>query len=131
MSTKRVALVVDDEPDVRAYLGAVLEDNGFEVTMAEDGLKGFEAAMTLKPDLITLDVSMPDQSGVRTYRQLKNDETLKNIPVFIITGFSDKMRIYLKKLAGFPFPEAFINKPINPAELRKIITEHFGEQPSA
>lgn len=125
MAKKRVALVVDDEPDVRAYLGAVLEDNGFEVAMAENGIQGFERAASLRPDLITLDVSMPDQSGVRTYRQLKTDEALKGIPVFIITGFSDKMRTYLKKLAGFPFPEAFINKPVSPAELRKIITEYF------
>lgn len=128
MADKRVALVVDDEPDVRAYLGAVLEDNGFEVAMAENGIQGFERAAALRPDLITLDVSMPDQSGVRTYRQLKTDEALKAIPVFIITGFSDKMRTYLKKLAGFPFPEAFINKPVSPAELRKIITEYFADK---
>lgn len=128
MTKKRVALVVDDEPDVRAYLGAVLEDNGFEVAMAENGIQGYEEAASLKPDLITLDVSMPDQSGVRTYRQLKTDEALKHIPVFIITGFSDKMRIYLKKLAGFPFPEAFINKPVSPAELRKILTEYFADK---
>lgn len=125
MTKKRVALVVDDEPDIRAYLGAVLEDSGFEVAMAVDGLEGFNKAAELKPDLITLDVSMPDQSGVRTYRQLKTDDTLKGIPVFIITGFSDKMRTYLKKLAGFPFPEAFINKPVNPSELRKILAEFF------
>lgn len=125
MDKQKVALVVDDEADIRSYLGAVLEDSGFVVHMAEDGLKGMEEARRLKPDLITLDISMPDQSGVRTYRQLKTDEALKHIPVFIITGFSDKMRIFLKKLAGFPFPEAFINKPINPAELRKIITEHM------
>ena len=125
MDKKRVALVVDDESDIRAYLGAVLEDSGFEVKTAEDGLQGFELAASLKPDLITLDISMPDQSGVRTYRQLKTDQALKSIPVFIITGYSDKMRTFLRKLAGFPFPEAFINKPVNPAELRKVINEHF------
>ena len=125
MDKKRVALVVDDESDIRAYLGAVLEDSGFEVRTAEDGLQGFELASSLKPDLITLDISMPDQSGVRTYRQLKTDQELKGIPVFIITGYSDKMRTFLRKLAGFPFPEAFINKPVNPAELRKVINEHF------
>ncbi len=128
MRERKLALVVDDESDIRAYLSAVLEDSGFEVATAEDGLKGFASAAELKPDLITLDVSMPDQSGVRTYRQLKTDETLKHIPVFIITGFSDKMRTYLKKLSGFPFPEAFINKPINPAELRKIIAEYFADK---
>ena len=88
-------------------------------------MQGFELAASLKPDLITLDISMPDQSGVRTYRQLKTDQAHKSIPVFIITGYSDKMRTFLRKLVGFPFPEAFINKPVNPAELRKVINEHF------
>ena len=128
MQTNRVALVVDDESDIRAYLAAVLEDSGFDVQTAENGLQGFELAASLKPDLITLDISMPDQSGVRTYRQLKTNEELKHIPVFIITGYSDKMRTFLRKLAGFPFPEAFINKPVNPAELRKVITEQFNQE---
>lgn len=121
MEKKKKALVVDDEADVRAYLGALLEDSGFEVSMAEDGLQGIEVARNEKPDIITLDISMPDQSGVRTYRQLKTDDALKHIPVIIITGFSDKMRTYLKKLAGFPFPEGFMNKPIDPEELQKMI----------
>jgi len=120
MAKKKRALVVDDEADVRAYLGALLEDIGFEVLTAEDGVRGVEAARKEKPDLITLDISMPEQSGVRTYRQLKTEDDLKNIPVCIITGFSEKMSTYLKKLAGFPFPEGFLNKPIDPEELKKL-----------
>ncbi|MCL1986078.1 MAG: response regulator [Betaproteobacteria bacterium] len=123
MAKKKRALVVDDEADVRAYLGALLEDIGFEVLMAEDGARGIEAARKERPDLITLDVSMPEQSGVRTYRQLKTDDSLKEIPVVIITGFSEKMSTYLKKLSGFPFPAGFVNKPIEPAELKKLIEE--------
>jgi CheY-like chemotaxis protein len=121
MAKKKRALVVDDEADVRAYLGALLEDMGFEVLMAEDGVQGIEAARREMPDLITLDISMPEQSGVRTYRQLKTEESLKHIPVCIITGFSEKMSTYLKKLAGFPFPEGFLNKPIDPEELKKLV----------
>jgi len=120
MAKKKRALVVDDEADVRAYLGALLEDIGFEVLTAEDGVQGIEAARREKPDLITLDISMPEQSGVRTYRQLKTEDSLKHIPVYIITGFSEKMSTYLKKLAGFPFPEGFLNKPIDPEELKKL-----------
>jgi CheY-like chemotaxis protein len=123
MAKKKRALVVDDEADVRAYLGALLEDVGFEVLMAEDGVQGIEVARKEKPDLITLDISMPEQSGVRTYRQLKTEDPLKKIPVIIITGFSEKMSIYLKKLSGFPFPEGFVNKPIEPEELKKLIED--------
>ena len=123
MVKKKRALVVDDEADVRAYLGALLEDIGFEVLMAENGVQGLEAARKEMPDLITLDISMPEQSGVRTYRQLKTEDALKNIPVVIITGFSEKMSTYLKKLAGFPFPEGFVNKPIEPGALKKLIED--------
>ena len=121
MAKKKRALVVDDEADVRVYLGALLEDIGFEVLTAEDGVQGIEAARREKPDLITLDISMPEQSGVRTYRQLKTEDDLKHIPVCIVTGFSEKMSTYLKKLAGFPFPEGFLNKPIDPEELKKLV----------
>jgi len=127
MEKKKVALVVDDEADIRAYLGALLEDSGFEVAVAADGVEGLNKARELKPDLITLDLSMPEESGVRTYRSLKSSAELKDIPVFIITGYSSKMRTYLKKLKGFPFPEAFIDKPVSPSELRKYVVEQFPE----
>ena len=123
MSRKKKILVVDDELDIRVYLGALLEDAGYEVIVADDGLQAMEKAVSEKPDLVTLDISMPEQSGVRTYRQLKTQEDLKDIPVVIITGFSDKMSIYLQKLSGFPFPEGFINKPVEPESFRLMIQD--------
>ena len=128
MSKKPIALVVDDEADIRTYLSALLEDEGFEVVQAANGVECIDKAKEVKPDLITLDLSMPEESGVRSYRTLKGSAELKNIPVFIITGYSSKMRTYLKKLKGFPFPEAFIDKPVSPEELRKYVSEQFQKQ---
>ena len=125
MDKKKVALVVDDEADICTYLSALLEDEGFSVILAGNGVECIEKAKEFKPDLITLDLSMPEESGVRSYRTLKTSEDLKHIPVFIITGYSSKMRTYLKKLKGFPFPEAFIDKPVSPEELRKYVAEQF------
>ncbi len=127
MPEKKRILVVDDEADVRAYLSALFEDAGYAVLTADDGLQALDVTHREKPDLITLDISMPEQSGVRTYRQLKTEEGLKQIPVIIITGFSEKMSIYLKKLSGFPFPEGFVNKPVVPAELTKMVEEIFNK----
>lgn len=127
MAEKKKILVVDDEADVRAYLGALFEDEGYDVLTAEDGLQAMDITRSAKPDLITLDISMPEQSGVRTYRQIKTDDALKHTPVIIITGFSDKMSTYLKKLAGFPFPEGFVNKPVEPAELKKMVADIFAK----
>ena len=69
--TKRTILIVDDEPDVAAYLKAFFEDNGFRAVTAADGKQGFEKATAEHPDLITLDITMPEESGVRMFRDLQ------------------------------------------------------------
>ena len=120
MSLKKKILVVDDEKDVLMYLAAIFQDNGYETVLAEDGIQAFEKAKTEKPDLISLDITMPDQSGVRTYRQYKEDPELKDIPVIIVTAIGDSMRSFLKKLSGFQEPEGFMNKPVDPDELIKM-----------
>jgi CheY-like chemotaxis protein len=123
MSDKKKILVVDDEQDVLIYLTALFQDNGYEVITAKDGVEGFDRAKTEKPDLITLDITMPDQSGVRTYRYYKGNDELMKIPVIIITAIGDSMRSFLKKLSGFPEPEGFMNKPIDEKTLLKMVSD--------
>ena len=123
MSEKKKILIVDDEPDVLDYLTALFQDHGYDTLIAEDGVKGFDLAKSEKPDLITLDITMPDQSGVRTYRYYKGNDELKDIPVIIITGIGDAMRSFLKKLAGFPEPEGFMNKPIDEEKLLEMVKD--------
>ena len=69
-------LVVDDEADAVNYLTALFQDNGYNTVTANDGKAGLEVAKTEKPDLITLDLSMPEESGVRAYRNVKSDPDL-------------------------------------------------------
>ena len=123
MSTKKKILVVDDEQDVLTYLTTLFEDNGYDTVSATDGTQAYDLAKAEKPDLVTLDITMPNQSGVRTYRQYKEDQDLKAVPVIIITAIGDSMRSYLKKLSGFPIPEGFMNKPIDAEELIKMTQE--------
>ncbi|MBA4367312.1 MAG: response regulator [Desulfobacterium sp.] len=127
MSNKKKILVVDDEQDVLIYLTALFQDNGYEVITAKDGVEGFDLAKKEKPDLITLDITMPDQSGVRTYRYYKGNDELKEIPVIIITAIGDSMRSFLKKLSGFPEPEGFMNKPIDEKTLLKMVSDLLGK----
>lgn len=123
MSEKKKILIVDDEQDVLTYLSALFQDHGYETIIAEDGVQGFEQAKRQKPDLITLDITMPGQSGVRTYREYKQDDALKDIPVIIVTAIGDSMRSFLKKLRGFPEPEDFMNKPIDEEKLLKMVSD--------
>jgi DNA-binding response OmpR family regulator len=123
MSEKKKILIVDDEPDVLTYLTALFEDHGYEAITAQDGITGFDLAKSEKPDLITLDITMPDQSGVRTYRYYKGNDELKGIPVIIVTAIGDSMKSFLKKLAGFPEPEGFMNKPIDEDQLIGMVAD--------
>jgi CheY-like chemotaxis protein len=123
MSKKKKILVVEDEEDVLTYLTTLFQDNGYDTVSAVDGVEALERARTEKPDLISLDIAMPDQSGLRTYRQYKKDDELKDIPVIIVTALGDSIRSFLKRLGGFPEPEGFMAKPIDKERLLKMVAD--------
>jgi len=126
-------LVIDDEPDVLTYITSILKKNGYSAVTASDGLEGMEKAKAEKPDLITLDLLMPERTGIKLYRELRKDEELKATPVIMITGiaseashFADfKKFIYERKIPG---PEGFIEKPFKPEDLLRKIKEALGEK---
>lgn len=117
MSEKKKVLVVDDEQDVLIFLTALFEDHGYETVTAKDGVEAWKRVEEEKPDLITLDMTMPEQSGVRTFRDLKAHETYKAIPIVIVTGIGEPMQNFLKRMRNSPQPEGFISKPIDKKEL--------------
>ena len=118
-------LVVDDEPDVTTYFTAVLEENGYETETASNGAAAIEAIRTFKPDLVSLDITMPEQSGVKTYRQLKEGEEFKGIPVLIITGIAKDFKHFISSRKQVPPPDGYLEKPVKPetllAEVKKLI----------
>lgn len=120
--TKKI-LIVDDERDVLTYFEAVFQDNGYDTVSAEDGIEGFERAKSEKPDLIVLDITMPKQSGLKTYRQYKKHPALKNIPVIIVTAVNDSFNVMLDELEEFELPKGIFNKPIDPQALLKVVSE--------
>ncbi len=125
-------LLVDDDPDVLTLNMTVVEENGYIPILAENGEKGLEMAKTEHPDLIILDILMPRQSGIKMYRAIKLDETLKNIPVIILSGIAQQsFQKSQETLAGFsgspvPEPEAYLEKPVSPAELGSTIRRIIG-----
>lgn len=126
MNHQRKILVIDDEQDVLDYLSAIFEDNGYEVITATSGKEGFHLACSASPDLITLDITMPDQTGVRTYLDIRNEPDLKNIPIVVITATVNSEQGLLDLLDGNPGPEGFLIKPISMSQLLKI-TKHLLE----
>ena len=106
-------LIVEDEPDVAAYLSTLLIDNGYSTIIAEDGKQGYEYVLREKPDLISLDVSMPKESGVRMYRDLQENPATAGIPVVIVTGISDEFRRFITSRKQVKPPDAYFEKPID------------------
>ena len=124
-TTKKI-LVVDDEPDLLDFLGAFLEDNGFDVIFAADGKECLKKAREEQPDLITLDITMPEESGVRALRNIQETEETKDIPVIIITGVSSDFKQFIHTRKVVKPPAAYMEKPVDTSELLATIGKILG-----
>lgn len=128
---KRI-LVVDDEADVRAYLSLALEDVGFEVTTAADGLEALEKARQNPPDLISLDLVMPRHSGARCYHDLQKDKSLAKIPVLIVTGHArDQLGRTDFEEMTLSGPGIYLEKPVSPESYVAAVRKLLGMEPPA
>jgi len=121
MSEKKTILIIDDEPDTLTYFESVLEDAGYHTITAENGEEGLKRLKEATPDLITLDVTMPEMSGVKYYKTLRQNEQWKSIPIIIITGISDDFRQFISTRKQVPPPEGYISKPVDEKELLKLV----------
>ena len=117
-------LVVDDEPDTLAFIAAVLEDSGAEVLEACDGNEALVVARQEKPDLVTLDISMPGKDGGQVFEEMRSDPALRDTPVCIISGKPELRRLIYQRTV--PTPDGYLDKPIDEKSLllniRKILS---------
>jgi two-component system, cell cycle response regulator DivK len=114
---KKKILVVDDEPDVRTYLKMLLNEAGFEVITAANGMEAFDQARRKKPGLIVLDLLMPKNTGIEFYRRMRKDKGLSETPVIIVSALASR-NLAVKQAA------AVFDKPVDPdaflAEVHRI-----------
>ena len=121
MQDKKTILIIDDEPDTLTYFSSLLQDNGFNTVTAESGDEGLKKLEAAKPDLITLDITMPETSGVRCYRELREKEEWKSIPVIMITGISEDFRGFISSRKQVPPPEGYLAKPVDEEQLLNMV----------
>ena len=115
-------LVVEDERHVADYLENIFQDHGFETLTAASAEQGLDLAREIKPDLITLDLQMPQEHGTKFYQKFRKDDVIKDIPIVVITGqFSPHRAINPEKVL------AIVNKPFEPDQLMEIITGAIGD----
>jgi Fe-S oxidoreductase/CheY-like chemotaxis protein len=119
----RKILVADDEPDQQAFLTAVFEDNGATVLTAGNGDETLALAKSEKPDLLTLDLSMPGKNAGEVFEEIRRDEALEGLKICIITG-RPEMRglIYDRDVRA---PEGYLDKPVEDESLVVAVRKIF------
>jgi two-component system response regulator VicR len=129
----RKVVCVEDEPEMIDLIRLILNRKGFEVIGANGGKEGLEVIRTVKPDLVLLDLMMPEMDGWQVYQQLKADETTANIPVIVVTAKAQN----IDKVLGLHIAKVddYISKPFSLQELvdrvEKVLKQHAEEQKAA
>ena len=126
MTEPKKILIVDDESDVIEWMTVFFEDNGYATASAINGADAFALAKSEKPDLVTLDISMDQESGMRALKNLQSAEETKDIPIIICTGVSPDLKQFIDRTRQVQNPAAFLEKPIDRDVLLAKVQELIG-----
>jgi CheY-like chemotaxis protein len=119
--TKRVVVYIEDDLDVIELTSIILNPKGFEFIGALGGQEGLETIRRVKPDVVLLDLMMPEMDGWEVFRRMKADKELENIPVIVVTADGQP----ITKVLGLHVAkvDAFITKPFSPKQLVQTIDD--------
>ncbi len=126
--SKKYVLIVDDDPDLVETVCMMLEDKGYEVGKAYDGVEGKEAINERHPDLLVLDVMMPRKDGYELCAELKADSATKDIPVILLTAVGEAVPTtsYTHAQGMATEAEEYIPKPVDSKTLVEAVDSFFG-----
>lgn len=122
--TKPLILLADDEEDIKTILSMYLENSGYDVETAYDGLDAMERIKERKPDLILMDIMMPVLDGIEVTRQIKEQEEFRDIPVVMLTAAAHSSMVQRAMDAG---ARDYISKPFDPEKVNEIIQKILSE----
>jgi two-component system alkaline phosphatase synthesis response regulator PhoP len=116
-------LIVDDDPDLLEAVSIILESKGYAVAKAYGGVEGLAKVRTERPDLIVLDVMMPDKDGYAVCRELKADEKYRSIPILLLTAVVANIPTskYTQQMGMEMEADDYVDKPVEPEELVKRV----------
>jgi two-component system response regulator VicR len=121
---KKVVVCIEDEPEMIDLVKLILGRKGFDLVGAVGGREGLETVRKLKPDLVLLDLMMPDMDGWEVYQQMKADDELKDIPVIVVTAKAQS----IDKVLGLHIAKVddYVTKPFGPQELLQSVNKVLG-----
>lgn len=121
----KLVVCIEDEQEMIDLVQLILGRRGFRVEGANGGLEGLEKVQQTKPDLVLLDLMMPDMDGWEVYQRMKSDESLREIPVIVITAKAQS----IDKVLGLHIAKVddYITKPFGPQELLESVEKILGQ----
>lgn len=121
----KLVVCIEDEQEMIDLVQLILGRRGFEVQGANGGLEGLEKVQEMKPDLVLLDLMMPDMDGWEVYQRMKSDESLRGIPVIVVTAKAQS----IDKVLGLHIAKVddYITKPFGPQELLESVEKILGQ----
>ena len=121
-ASKRVLIVEDNELNMKLF-NDLLEAHGYRTLQTRDGVEALQMAREHRPDLILMDIQLPEVSGLEVTKWLKEDEALKSIPVVAVTAFAMKGDEEVIRQGGC---EAYISKPISVTSFLETVRRFIG-----
>lgn len=121
----KLVVCIEDEQEMIDLVQLILGRRGFEVEGANGGLEGLEKVQQKKPDLVLLDLMMPDMDGWEVYQRMKSDESTREIPVIVVTAKAQS----IDKVLGLHIAKVddYITKPFGPQELLESVEKILGQ----
>jgi len=117
---KKNILVVDDEADVVEFITTLLQDNGYETRSANNGIEALERVKEQRPDLILLDLQMPEETGTGFYRKMRDKKDFKGIPIIIVSGMAGRNVAVSKQVV-------VLDKPLDQEKILAEVQNALGE----
>jgi CheY-like chemotaxis protein len=120
----RTILIVDDDPSIRRLIAATLEDvSGYRLTEAGNGAEALERALDARPEIVFLDIEMPQVDGLEACRRLRSDPATAGATIVMLTGETDEAAERSAEAAG---ADLFLTKPFSPLHLLQLV-DSIGE----
>jgi CheY-like chemotaxis protein len=121
-SASQLVAIVDDEEDITTFLRVALEDHGYRVLAVNDARDALDRLAVAQPDVVLLDLLMPQVTGVSLYARIVGHPRLKQVPVVILSGLARREEhVAFFRQDGVPLPAAFVDKPVDVDEVLATI----------
>lgn len=124
VNVRKRILIVEDTNTIVMVEKLMLSDKNFDIDTARNGVEGLMKVQSVKPDLVLLDIMMPEMDGIEMCRQLKSNPETKSIPVVMVTTKGEPDKVEQAFIAGC---DDYVTKPIDKVELRSKVMKHLGK----